>query len=100
MTPGKSAFAQKGAAVAPIILEKPPNFLAKRKLKIEGRIQKRKEFLRDHMEQRRNNRIETQRRVAENKRRVAENKRRVAENKRKAESQRKAVEQHKKKNRE
>ena len=55
--PGKFAFAPKGRAVGPVILMKQPNFWAKRRLKIEDRIQQRKEFLRSHMEEMRNGRI-------------------------------------------
>lgn len=67
VSPGKFAFASKGGAVAPVILTKQPSFWAKRKLKIENRIQKRKEFLRDHMEERRNKRIEAKHNEAERK---------------------------------
>jgi hypothetical protein len=55
--PGKFAFAPKGRAVAPVLLAKQPNFWAKRRLKIEDRIQQRKEFFRSHMEDSRNRRI-------------------------------------------
>jgi hypothetical protein len=57
VTPGKFAFASKGRAVAPVLLAKQPNFWAKRRLKIENRIQQRKEFFRSRMEEMRNNRI-------------------------------------------
>lgn len=67
VTPGKFAFASKGKAAAPVLLAKQPNFWAKRKLKIENRIQKRKEFLRGHMEQRRNKRIAANRNKTEHK---------------------------------
>ncbi len=56
--PGKFAFAPKGRAVAPHLLEKQPDFLANRKLKIEDRIEQRKNFLRSNMEKMRNERIE------------------------------------------
>jgi len=55
--PGKFAFASKIGTAAPVLLTKQPTFWGRRKLKIEGRIQKRKEFLRGHMENMRNNRI-------------------------------------------
>lgn len=55
--PGKFAFAPKNGAVAPHFLEKHPNFLAKRKLKIEERVQQRKDFFRSRMEKMRNARI-------------------------------------------
>ncbi|MBI5436509.1 MAG: FecR domain-containing protein [Nitrosomonadales bacterium] len=55
--PGKFAFAPSGRAVAPIFLAQRPRFLALRKLKIEQRIQQRKEFFRSHMEQMREKRI-------------------------------------------
>jgi hypothetical protein len=57
VSPGKFAFAPKGRAVAPIFLTRQPRFWAKRKLKIEGRIQPRKEFLRGRLEQMREDRI-------------------------------------------
>ena len=58
VTPGKFAFARKGRAVAPVLLERRPNFFAKRRLKIEGRIQQRKEFFHNRMEQMREKRIQ------------------------------------------
>ena len=58
VTPGKFAFARKGRAVAPVLLERRPNFFAKRRLKIEGRIQQRKEFFHNRMEQMRDKRIQ------------------------------------------
>lgn len=57
VTPGKFAFASKDRAVAPVLLAKQPNFWAKRKLKIENRIQQRKEFFHSRMEEMRNKRI-------------------------------------------
>jgi hypothetical protein len=58
--PGKFAFASKDRAVAPVLLAKQPNFWAKRKLKIENRIQQRKEFFHSRMEEMRNKRIKRQ----------------------------------------
>lgn len=57
VTPGKHAFAPKTRAVTPFLLAQQPNFWAKRRLKIEERIQIRKEYLRDRMEESRNKRI-------------------------------------------
>ena len=60
VTPGKFAFAPKTRAVSPSLLAKQPNFWARRRLKIEERIQDRKEFLRGHIEELRNERIKRQ----------------------------------------
>ena len=57
VTPGKFAFAPKGRAVAPFFLAQRPHFFALRKLKIEQRIARRKEFLRGRLEQMREQRI-------------------------------------------
>ena len=57
VSPGKFAFAPKGRAVAPIFLARQPRFLARRKLKIEGRVQQRKEYLRSRLEPMREDRI-------------------------------------------
>jgi len=57
VSPGKFAFAPKGRAVAPFFLAQQPRFWARRRLKIEGRIQQRKEFLRGRFEQMREERI-------------------------------------------
>lgn len=54
--PGRFAFAPKHRASSPVFLASHPNFLAKRRLKIEDRIQKRKELLRDKLEELRNER--------------------------------------------
>ena len=61
--PGKFAFVPKSRAVAPYFLEKHPNFWAKRKLKIEERIEQRKKFFRSHMERMRNERIKRVKKV-------------------------------------
>jgi len=55
--PGKFVFAPKDRAVAPYQLSKPPKYFTTRVLKIESRIQQRKEYLRDHMDQIREERI-------------------------------------------
>lgn len=60
VTPGKFAFAPKGRAVAPIFLAQRPRFLAVRRLKIEERIQQRKEFLHGRLEHMREERIKIQ----------------------------------------
>ncbi|OIR10786.1 FecR protein [mine drainage metagenome] len=60
VTPGKFAFAPKGRAVAPIFLTRRPRFLAMRSLKIEERIQSRKEYMRPRLERMREERIKTQ----------------------------------------
>lgn len=57
VTPEKFAFAPKHRAVAPFLLTRKPDFWAKRKLKIEERIEKHKELLRDRLEQIRDKRI-------------------------------------------
>lgn len=57
VSPGKFAFAPKERAVAPIFLTRQPRFWARRKLKIERRIQPRKESLRGRLEQMREDRI-------------------------------------------
>lgn len=57
VTPGKFAFAARGRAAAPIFLAHRPRFLAMRRLKIEGRIQRRKEFFRTRLEKMRDERI-------------------------------------------
>lgn len=55
--PGKFVFAPRDRAVAPILLASPPKFFIARRLKIEGRIEPRKEFLQKHMDQMRDERI-------------------------------------------
>ncbi len=57
-TPGKFAFAPRGRAVAPMFLQQRPRFLAARTLRIEGRVQQRREYLRGKMEQMRQERIQ------------------------------------------
>ena len=59
VTPGKFAFAARGKAAAPIFLARRPRFLAMRRLKIEERIQHRKEFMRTRLEHMREERIKT-----------------------------------------
>ncbi|MFZ2301585.1 MAG: FecR family protein [Gallionella sp.] len=58
VTPEKFAFAPKHRAIAPFFLAQKPVFLAKRKLKIEERIQQKKELLRDRIEKIREERIQ------------------------------------------
>lgn len=57
VTPGKFAFAPQDKPVAPVVLEKNPEYWSERSLKIEERIKPRKEFLRGHMERMREERI-------------------------------------------
>lgn len=49
--PGKFAFAPRNRAVAPMFLPQQPRFMAVRRLKTEGRIQQRKEYLHGRLEQ-------------------------------------------------
>ena len=60
VTPGKYAFVPKGRAVAPFFLAQRPRFLVMRRLKIEERIQPRKEYMRSRLETMREDRIKTQ----------------------------------------
>ena len=55
--PGKYAFTSKRRAGAPIFLERKPRFMEKRRLRVEGRIQKRKEYLYGRLKNMRENRI-------------------------------------------
>ncbi len=57
-TPGKFAFAPRGRAVAPVFLARQPRFLAARSLRIEGRVLQRREYLRGHLQQMREERIQ------------------------------------------
>ncbi|MGA7593800.1 MAG: FecR domain-containing protein [Gallionella sp.] len=57
VTPGKFAFTPRDRAAAPSFLAHRPRFLAFRKLRIEQRIVKRKEFLHGRLEQMRKQRI-------------------------------------------
>lgn len=57
VTPGKFGFVPRNRSVAPYILAKQPGFWARRKLRIESRIQQRKEFFRTRLEQMRDDRI-------------------------------------------
>jgi hypothetical protein len=110
VTPGKFAFVPKGRAVAPVILAKQPGFWARRSLKIEGRIQQRKEFLRGHMEDMRNERIkrtntihgahggQVERRVQAIKNRNGPREHRLAQIKQRLEARRVAVQRNHKKN--
>lgn len=58
VTPEKFAFAPRYRAAAPFLLTRKPDFWAKRRLKIQERIEKHKESLRDRLEQIREERIE------------------------------------------
>ena len=58
VTPGKFAFAARGRAAAPVFLAYRPRFLTMRRLKIEGRIQRRKEFFRTRLGKMREERIQ------------------------------------------
>ncbi len=57
VTPGKFAFAPRGRAVAPFFLAQQPRFMARRILRIEARIQQRKEFFHSRLPQMREDRI-------------------------------------------
>ncbi len=57
VTPGKFAFVPRNRVIAPYILTKQPNYWAKRRLKIESRIQQRKDFFHNRMERMREDRI-------------------------------------------
>ena len=57
VTPGEFAFTPRDRRAAPFFLTHRPRFLAFRKLRIEQRILKRKEFLRGRLEQMRKERI-------------------------------------------
>ncbi|HYR05717.1 MAG TPA: FecR domain-containing protein, partial [Gallionella sp.] len=57
VTPEKFAFAPKYRAIAPFLLLQKPSFWARRKLRIEERIQQHKELLRDRIDQIREERI-------------------------------------------
>ncbi len=56
--PGKFAFVPRGRTVAPFLMTRQPNFWARRRLRIEARIERRKEFFRGRMERMREERIE------------------------------------------
>ena len=56
VTPGSFAYAPQGRAEAPRLLTSVPEYWTKRSLKIEDRIAQRKEFLRSHLEQMREDR--------------------------------------------
>lgn len=58
VTPGKFAFAPRNRKRAPYFLARRPHFLAMRRLRIEGRLQQRKMFLRSHLKEMREKRIE------------------------------------------
>jgi hypothetical protein len=58
VTPGKFAFVPKNRSVAPFLLARQPEFWARRRLRIEGRIQQRKDFFHNRLEQMREQRIQ------------------------------------------
>jgi len=57
VSPGKFAFVPRNGAVAPFLLTKQPKFWARRRLRIEGRIQQRKTYFHHRFEQMREDRI-------------------------------------------
>jgi hypothetical protein len=57
VAPGKFAFAPKDRARAPFVLTRQPNFWARRSLRMEGRLEPRKAFLRSRLENMRETRI-------------------------------------------
>lgn len=72
VTPGKFAFAPKGRPISPFFLAERPHFLLDRRLKIEGRIQQRKETLRGRLNQMREERINRVKSIQGNRRPVNE----------------------------
>jgi hypothetical protein len=70
VTPGKFAFAARDKAAAPFFLQRQPQFLAIRRLKIEERIQQRKGFLHERFEQMRETRIKRQQAIHTNHRQI------------------------------
>ena len=65
VSPGKFAFVPKNRAVAPFLMLRRPDFWARRRLKIEARIQQRKEFFRGRIEHMREQRIQRLRSIRE-----------------------------------
>ena len=63
--PGKFAFVPRNRAVAPFLMLRQPNFWARRRLKIEARIQQRKEFFRGRIEHMREQHIQRLRSIRE-----------------------------------
>lgn len=57
VTPGKFAFVPRNRSVAPFLLARQPEFWARRRLRIEGRIQQRKDFFHNRLEQMREQRV-------------------------------------------
>lgn len=68
VTPGKYAFAPKGRSATPFFLTQRPHFLQDRRLKIEDRIQQRKETLRGRLNQMREERINQTKSIQSNRR--------------------------------
>lgn len=67
VVPGKFAFAPRGRAVAPVFLTQQPRFLAMRRLRIEDRIQRRKEFFHERLHLMREERIRNPRSIQGNR---------------------------------
>lgn len=57
VSPGKFAFVPRNGTVAPFLMTRQPDFWARRRLKIEARLQQRKEFFRGRIEHMREQRI-------------------------------------------
>jgi hypothetical protein len=102
VTPGKFAFAARDKAAAPYFLQRQPQFLAYRRLKIEERIQQRKVFLQERFEQMREARIKRQQaihsehRQLDSKRRdqIIENRKRIREKRLEQAKRRREEQQH------
>lgn len=58
VTPGRFAFVPRNRSAAPSLLARQPQFWARRKLRLESRIQQRKEYFRSRLEQMREQRIQ------------------------------------------
>lgn len=71
VSPGKFAFVPKNSAAAPFLMTRQPDFWARRRFKIEARIQQRKEFFRGHIENMREQRIKRLKSIREKQSRHA-----------------------------
>ena len=58
VTPGKFAFVPRNRSAAPFLLSRQPQFWARRNLRLESRIQQRKEYFRNRLDQMREQRIQ------------------------------------------
>lgn len=67
VSPGKFAFAPRGRAAAPFFLTNQPHFWARRRLRIEARIQQRKEYFHGRLERMRDDRIKHLRTIRGNR---------------------------------